>query len=87
MVINDATDVPTSVVASVQCEAHPCKVLHLLYKNPVLFANTNTKLCILLGSDPVWALSDTKLSNEDLGLARRRAASEQKSETDTGRDL
>jgi hypothetical protein len=27
MVINDATDVPTSVVASVRCEAHTCKVL------------------------------------------------------------
>jgi hypothetical protein len=34
------------------------------------------KLCILLGSDPAWALSDTKLNSEDLRLARRRAASE-----------
>jgi hypothetical protein len=31
---------------------------------------------LLLGSDPAWALSDTKLNSEDLWLARRRAASE-----------
>jgi hypothetical protein len=30
----------------------------------------------VLGSDPAWALSDTKLSSEDLWLARRRAAGE-----------
>jgi hypothetical protein len=41
----------------------------------------------LLGSDPAWVLSDTKLSSEDLWLARQRAASEQESETGTGRDL
>jgi hypothetical protein len=41
----------------------------------------------VLGSDPVWALSDTKLSSKDLRLARRRAVSEQESETGTGRNL
>jgi hypothetical protein len=36
----------------------------------------------VLGSDPAWALSDTKLSSEDLQLARQRAASEQESKTE-----
>jgi hypothetical protein len=34
---------------------------------------------IVLGSDPGWALSDTKLDGEDLPLVRQRAASEQES--------
>jgi hypothetical protein len=33
----------------------------------------------LLGPDPAWALSDTKLGSEDLRLARRRAVSKQES--------
>jgi hypothetical protein len=54
-------------------KGHIGHIINKLCKSEVYFLLN--KLCILSGSDPAWALSDTKLSSQDLQLARRRAAS------------